>query len=329
MNRFTTLAIVFFTFIVHSQNKKSMKLIQPPYLTKGDTVMVVAPAGTLQGKKRFIEKGIREMESWGLKVVKGKYLFEKAHHFSATDEHRKKDVQNALDNSTIKAIWCARGGYGVTRIIDEFDFTKFKKHPKWVIGYSDITALHNHIHNLGIETIHGMMPIDFRNSFKDIEPSVNSLKKVLFGKKVSYTVRSSRYNQKGIAKGQLVGGNLTLLQNTLGSKSQLDTKGKIVFIEEIGEYKYHIDRMLISLKRAGVFENCNGVVVGQMTGIKKNTPAFRQKIETIILNAVGRKDIPVLFHFPAGHDEINKALLLGRNVKLEVKNISFSKLIFD
>ncbi|MBS9766728.1 MAG: LD-carboxypeptidase [Flavobacteriaceae bacterium] len=329
MNRFTIITILFFTVITHSQTKQRMKLTQPPYLKKGDTVMVVAPAGTLQSKKAFIEKGIKEMESWGLIVVKGKYLFEKAHHFSATDEHRKEDLQQALDAPNIKAIWCARGGYGTTRIIDELDFTKFKKHPKWLIGYSDITALHSHINNIGIETIHGLMPIDFRNDFKDIEPSVNSLKKVLFGEKMSYEIPSSRYNQKGIAKGQLIGGNLTLLQNTIGSKSQLNTKGKIIFIEEIGEYKYHIDRMLISLKRAGFFENCNGVVVGQMTGIKKNTPAFRQKIETIILNAVGRKDIPILFDFPAGHSEINKALLLGRNVKLEVKKSSVSTLIFD
>ncbi len=326
------IVVLFFSFTMYSQNsttQKNMKLIQPPYLQKGDTVIIVAPSGTLQGKEEFIEKGIQLMKSWGLNVIKGKHLYDNAYHFSATDENRKKDFQNAIDNPYIKAIWCARGGYGTTRIIDDLNFTQFQKHPKWVIGYSDITALHSHIHNLGVESIHGAMPIDFKNDIEDIMSSLISLKEILFGKKISYEIPPTPFNQNGTASGQLIGGNLTLLQNLVGSHSEVNTDNKILFIEEIGEYKYHIDRMLIGLKRAGFFKKCNGIIVGKISNIKRNTPAFHQTIEEIILKAVGRKDIPILFDFPAGHELINKALLLGRKVKINVKTTSFSTLTFD
>lgn len=312
-----------FCSVVFAQKKvksNKMNVIQPVFLQKGDTVAIVAPAGTLQGKEEIIEKGISLLKSWGLYVEKGAHLFDNYYHFSATDKHRISDFQEALDNPKVKAIWCARGGYGTTRIIDEINFDQFIKNPKWIIGYSDITVLHNQIHNLGVQTLHAMMPIDFKHPADEIELSVKTLKKAIFGESLTYKIPSSKYNQKGTVSGKLVGGNLTLLQNVLESKSSIDTKNKILFIEEIGEYKYHIDRMLCSLKRAGYFENCNGIIVGGMTKIKKNSPAFGQAIEELILQVIDNSKIPILFDFPAGHDVLNKALFFGKKATLSVKN---------
>lgn len=331
MNRFIILGLMFSTFIYSQKTALKMndvKLVQPRYLQKGDTVIIVAPAGTLKGKNEIIEKGVSLMESWGLIVKKGTHLFDDFHHFSASDKNRITDFQKALDDPSIKAIWCARGGYGTTRIIDDLDFSKFKKNPKWVIGYSDVTALHSHIHNLGIETLHAMMPIDFRHPEEEIETSIKTLKKALFGNLERYEMVSSKHNQKGECSGQLVGGNLTLLQNVIGSKTHINTKNKIIFIEEIGEYKYHIDRMLYSLKRAGFFDNCKGVIIGEINKVKKNNPAFGKSVENLILNIFKNKDIPILFHFPAGHGITNTALIMGRTVTLKVNKKTPSSLTF-
>jgi len=294
-----------------------MKLQTPPYLKIGDTIAIIAPAGILKNKEVVIAKAKKLVESWGLKVVYGKHMFNKAHHFAGTDEQRCQDFQEAIDNPNIKAIWSARGGYGSVRILDRIDFTKFKKSPKWIIGYSDITAFHNHLHNLGVESLHAMMGSSMQDIPADIPHTIASFKKALFGEELRYSISSSNYNRVGEVSGELVGGNIAILASMLGSESQVSTDGKILFIEEIGEYKYSIDRMLQSLKRAGYFTNVKAIIVGGMTKVKKNSTPWGSSIEQLILDVIP-KDIPVLFDFPAGHDKDNRALIMGRTVNLVV-----------
>ena len=321
--------LLFFLLIVSLAvaQTKPMKLQTPPYLQKGDTIAIVAPAGILKNRKEVIDKAKDLAESWGLHVIYGKHLFHQNYHFAGTDEQRCQDFQDALDNPNIKAIWCARGGYGSVRILDKLDFTKFKQHPKWIVGYSDITAFHNHIHNLGIETLHAMMGTSMQDTLEDIEQTIETFKKALFGEELHYTIPSSKYNRKGNVSGQLVGGNIAILASMLGSESQISTDGKILFIEEIGEYKYSIDRMLQSLKRAGYFTNVAGVIVGDMTKIKKNTTPWGHTIEHLILEIVP-KNIPVVFNFPAGHEPDNRALVMGRKVTMRIGKEN-SEVIFN
>ncbi|MCG8183040.1 S66 peptidase family protein [Tenacibaculum piscium] len=301
----------------------TMNLITPPSLQKGDTIAIVAPAGILKNRKHVIDKAKKLAQSWGLKVVYGNNLFKQENHFSGTDEERCQDFQDALDNPNIKAIWAARGGYGSVRILDKLDFSKFIENPKWVIGYSDITAFHNHIHNLGIETIHGIMATSLQENPDKIAKSIASLKKILFGEKLSYQISASKYNRniKNNQKfsGKLIGGNIAILASMLGSDSQLSTENKVLFIEEIGEYKYSIDRMLQSLKRAGYFTKVSGVIVGDMTKIKKNSTSWGSAIEQLILEVIP-KDIPVIFNFPAGHEPDNRALIMGRKVAVTTQH---------
>jgi muramoyltetrapeptide carboxypeptidase len=305
------------------KQKEKTNLITPPYLKKGDTIAIVAPAGILKNRQATILKSKKLVESWGLKVVLGKNIYNNGNHFSGTDAERTKDFQEALDNQNIKAIWSARGGYGSVRILDKLDYSTFKKHPKWIIGYSDITAFHNHIYNLGFETIHGMMPTSLEEKPEEIIKTIASFKKSLFGEKLSYSITSTKYNRNGSVKGEIIGGNLAILTSMLGSKSQLNTDGKILFIEEIGEYKYSIDRMLQSLKRAGYFANVKAVIIGNMSSIKKNSTKWGSSIEQLILEVVP-ENIPVLFDFPAGHEADNRAMIFGRNVELTIGNTESS-----
>lgn len=314
-NKIVTLVFLMIFSSINAQEK----LITPPYLQKGDTIAIVAPAGILKGRKATIQKAKELAENWGLKVVLGKNMFNQNNHFAGTDSERCQDFQDALDNPNIKAIWAARGGYGSVRILDMLDFTKFKQNPKWIIGYSDITAFHNHIHNLGFESIHGMMATSLEEKPEEIMNTIASFKKALFGEDISYKITSSKYNRvlSNNIQGEIIGGNLAILTSMLGSKSQLNTENKILFIEEIGEYKYAIDRMLQSLKRAGYFTKVNAVIVGNMTSIKKNSTKWGSSIEQLILDVVP-KNIPVLFDFPAGHETDNSALIFGRNVRLNI-----------
>ncbi|QTD39229.1 LD-carboxypeptidase [Polaribacter batillariae] len=311
------LLILFLT--LYSSIKAQEKLITPPYLKAGNTIAIVAPAGILKNRQATIAKAKKLVETWGLKVVLGENLFNQNNHFAGTDIERCEDFQQALDNPNIKAIWAARGGYGSVRILDMLDFTKFKKHPKWIVGYSDITAFHNHINNLGVETIHAMMATSLEEEPTEIIETIASFKKALFGEEIAYKIASLKYNRvfsKEI-EGEIIGGNIAILASMLGSKSQINTENKILFIEEIGEYKYSVDRMLQSLKRAGYFNKVNAVIVGNMTSIKKNSTKWGSSIEQLILEAVP-ENIPVLFDFPAGHEADNRALIFGRNVKIVV-----------
>lgn len=311
-----------------AQNKTETKLIQPPYLKAGDTVAIVAPSGVLKNRFDEVNRAKQLLESWKLHVVIGKHVFNQANHFAGTDQERCEDFQMALDDPKIKAIWSARGGYGTVRILDSLDYTKFLKQPKWIIGYSDITALHNQLHNLGVQSLHAIMGVSLPENLEDIADSIATFKNTLFGQPLRYALKGSKYNKSGDANGVLVGGNLTILHTMLGSKDSIDTDGKILFIEEIGEYKYHIDRMLQSLKRAGYFDNCKGVIVGDMSRMRKNTTLWGTSIEQLILDALSDYNFPIAFNMPAGHEKDNRALILGRQVVLKVDK-SKSTLIFE
>ena len=301
-----------------SQSITNNKLIKPEYLKKGDTVAIVAPSGVLKNYNAYILKAKELLKSWELEVVIGENVFNDNGHFAGTDNQRSADFQLALDDKAIKAIWCARGGYGAMRVIDNLNFEKYKENPKWIIGYSDITAIHNDLHNNKSESIHGIMCKSLEKIDVDNNESISLLKKTLFGEKLSYTIEGNNYNIEGNSNGQLIGGNLTLLHCLLGSESSIDTNGKILFIEDLGEYLYHIDRMLISLKRAGYFDNCKGLIVGDFTDIRKNTTPFGRNLKELILDIVREYDFPVSFGFPAGHGEKNYPMILGREINLEV-----------
>ena len=317
-----------FTFELSSQTSANNKLIKPEYLTKGDTIAIVAPSGVLKNYDNYINKAEELLKSWGLNVIVGKNVFNDDGHFAGTDNERTLDFQNALDDKSIKGIWCARGGYGAVRVIDNLNFEKYKLEPKWIIGYSDITAIHNELHILNSESIHAIMCKSLNELDIDNSESVSLLKKTLFGEKISYKIKTNSYNIEGSTSGKLVGGNLTLLHCMLGSKSSINTEGKILFIEDLGEYLYHIDRMLYSLKRAGYFDNLNGLIVGDFTDLRKNTTPFGRNLKELILEIVSDYNIPVLFDFPAGHGKENFPLILGREIELIVEkedsNIIFS-----
>ena len=297
---------------------KMNRHIKPENLKIGDTISIIAPSGVLKDYEQYMEKSISLMESWGLNVVLGSTIYETYGHFSSTDINREKDFQKAIDDNKIKAIWCARGGYGAMRIIDNINYDNLSKNPKWVIGYSDITAIHNDIHNLGVESLHGVMCKSLEDISED-DDSISKLKDILFEEgELKYIIERNEYNIIGEASGKLVGGNLTLLQSLLQSKSSIDTTNKIIFIEDVGEYLYHIDRMLHSLKRADYFSKCSGLIVGDFTDIKKNETKFGKNLHEIINEIVEEYNIPVMYGFPAGHGEKNLPLIFGRNVQIIV-----------
>jgi len=304
---------------VQDNSSKQTKILkQPPYLKAGDTVAIVAPSGILKNRSAEIEQAKTLLKSWGLYVIVGKHVFNQNNHFAGTDTERAEDFQMALDDPKIKAIWCARGGYGAVRILDKLDYTKFKNKPKWIIGYSDITALHNQVHNLGFESLHAMMCTSLQDDAESIKETISTFKTALFGSPLAYTLQGSKFNKTGNVSAPIVGGNLSILYSMLGSNTSIDTSGKILFIEEIGEYEYSIDRMLQSLKRAGYFTNCKGVIVGDVSKIRKNTTLWGSPVQQLILDALAEYNFPIAFNMPAGHEKDNRALILGRMVDMKV-----------
>ena len=290
-------------------------MIIPSSLQPGDAIGICSPARFIS--QTDLEAALRKIEEEGYTPVLGKNMFNELHQFSGTDEQRAEDLQVFLDDPAIKAISFARGGYGTLRIIDQLDFSAFQNNPKWLIGYSDITVLHSHVHTrFGIETLHATMPLNFG---KD-EYSTSTLFKALLGEPLSYETENTGTvkNRSGQATAQIIGGNLSLLYAMQSSASDLDTRGKILFIEDIDEYLYHIDRMIISLKRAGKLKDLAGLVVGGMTEMKDNAIPFGQSAEEIIASHVAGYNFPVCYGFPAGHDYKNYALPLGRKIKLVV-----------
>lgn len=289
----------------------------PPYLKKGDMIGITCPASYLAAPNA--DKCIETLQKWGLEVMVGKTLGSKSkNYFSATDEDRTNELQAMLDDKNIKAIIFGRGGYGMGRIIDKLNFSKFKKNPKWIIGFSDITLLHCHVYgNHKISSIHGPMAIGF-NKEKSNAESIDSLHKLLTGKKFNYNCKSHKNNRVGIAKGKLIGGNLALLVNSIGTASDFETKNKIFFIEDIGEYLYAVDRMLYQLKRSGKLNKLAGLIIGGFTDMKDTERPFGKTLENMIKELVEEFDYPVCFHFPISHGKENVAVKIGVEYVLKI-----------
>ena len=287
-------------------------MIQPSYLKRGDTVAIIATARKVS--KEEIQPAVAFFESYGLLVVLGKNLFETSNQYAGTDEQRTGDLQWALNDPNIKAIIIARGGYGTVKLIDHVDFAEFKKYPKWLVGYSDVTVLHNAIHKQGIATLHATMPLNFDKSKDAAESMVDAL----FGNLTHIETEENYSNISGNAKGQLVGGNLSLIYSLSGTPFDIDTRDKILFIEDLDEYLYHIDRMMMQLKLSGKLKGLKGLIVGGMTDMKDNAIPFGKLPEEIILDVVKEYNYPVCFDFPAGHIDRNLAMYFGREVELNV-----------
>ncbi len=288
-------------------------LICPPFLKKGDKVAIIAMASKLE--RADIDFAINLMEKeWGLSVVVGSSVGSVCFDFAGTDEVRQRDFQRMLDDKEVKAIFSARGGYGSSRFIDKIDFGHFMENPKWVVGFSDITAVHGTLQALGYQSLHAPMPKTF---FRDLS-SVQQLKSLLFGDFQGYSIAGNKQNQSGKAEGQIVGGNLCLIAHSIGSLSELDTAGKILFIEDISEYLYNIDRMMVQLKRAGKLHHLSGLIVGDFSDVKDNDSPFGKGVEEIILEHTASFNYPICFGFPAGHEAINYPLVFGRKSTLIV-----------
>lgn len=294
-----------------------MKLKTPPYLKKGDRVALVAPAGFLTDEKPIL-LAEQLLQSWGLVAIRSDFLLEQDGYFAGTDAQRSQDFQKALDNPKIKAIWAVRGGYGSMRILSKLKYTKFVKNPKWIIGFSDITAFHSVLHNIGYKSIHGIMPIQLTKPVKETEKATESLYKALFKKDVESIIPASKYNRIGSTEAVVVGGNLSILQSLLGSPCQIKTKNKILFIEEIGEDMYRVDRLLQSLKAAGYFRDLKALIVGSFRDIKTDSIAGVKTYQELILEVVEEYEYPVLFDVPSGHIADNRALILGAEVLINV-----------
>ncbi|SEQ75470.1 S66 peptidase family protein [Pedobacter rhizosphaerae] len=296
---------------------------QAPYLKKGDKIALVCPAKKLP---KSIDHAIAVLEGWGLEVVIGKSLYASHHQFAGTDSLRTADIQQFLDDQEIKAIISGRGGYGTIRIIDQLDFTIFKQHPKWFVGFSDITVLLSHIiAETELQCIHAQMPYTFEEATPE---SLTSLRKSLFGEKQDYSYTSGFKNKTGEASGQLIGGNLTLLCALQGSVSEMDFKDKILFLEDIGEQEYAVDRMLRMLQRAGKLKDLRALVIGAFNEIAEEKIPFGQTVNEVIWEVVKGYDYPVCFDFPSGHIDNNLSMVLGAEVKLTVEsnNVQFKYL---
>lgn len=295
-------------------------------LKEGQTIGIVAPARKVDEEQLL--KGCEVIKSWGLKVQMGKHCFEKDNaYLAAPDESRIEDFQYMLDNPSIDAIFCARGGYGTTRIIDQLDFKTFLKKPKWIVGFSDITALHLKLYQLGIESIHGCMPLQFAKP--GYEASVNSLKKILFSEGPTLLeAEPNKLNRVGQGEGSVLGGNLSLVIDSLGTSTEPQTAGCILVLEEIDELLYKIDRMFTQLLRAGKLSQLAGLVIGHMTDLKDTSLPFSQSVEEIVMNKVGRFNYPVAFNFPVGHNVPNLSWRHGGKATLSITKEG-SKLIFS
>ena len=284
----------------------------PPYLKKGDTVAITCPAKKLP---RDINDAVKLLESWGLKVLLGETVYAQYNQYAGDDQLRCKDFQRFLDDDHVKAIFAARGGYGTIRIIDDINFSGFAENPKWIIGFSDITVLHSHLYaQYQVQTIHGQMPLTIPDGTKR---SIETLRKALFNEPFDYQYESMAHNKMGEARGILIGGNLTLLVAMMGSVSDMDYNDKILFLEDVGEYLYSIDRMMWILKRSGKLSRLKGLIVGGFTDLKDNDIPFGKTALEIIREHVSGYVYPVCFDFPAGHIDDNHALVLGKTVNLK------------
>ncbi|MGY4538930.1 muramoyltetrapeptide carboxypeptidase [Mucilaginibacter sp. UYNi724] len=288
--------------------------LTPPYLKKGDKVAITCPAKKLPVP---MTDAVNLLESWGLEVILGDTVTASFHQFAGDDATRAADLQRFIDDDSIKAIICARGGYGTIRMVDLVDFGKLATNPKWLVGFSDITLLHSHvISNYSLPCIHGQMPLNIPDASAY---SLKTLRKALFGEQLNYYLPPEPLNRMGTAGGILIGGNLSLLLAVINSVSDMDYSGKVLFIEDVGEYLYAIDRLLRALKRAGKLKNLAGLIVGGFTDLKDNDIPFGQSLPEIVNDVVAEYDYPVCFNFPAGHISNNCSLVLGKAINLSVK----------
>jgi muramoyltetrapeptide carboxypeptidase len=287
---------------------------QIPHLQAGDTIALISSARKINRDE--LDFAVELLESCGLNISFGENLFKTDHQFAGSIEERSTDLQDAINDDNVKAILFVRGGYGSVQVVDNIDWKPFQEKPKWFIGFSDITVFHSHIHqNFGFPTLHAAMPITFP---KNAKSSLENLRKVLFGEKVSYQIKAHPFNRSGKTEAEIVGGNLSILYSLLGSESQINTEGKILFIEDLDEYLYHIDRMMQALKRAGMLHKLVGLVIGGMSDMNDNTIPFGKTAEEIIRDLVSEYNYPVAFGFPAGHIDDNNPIVFGEKVKFEV-----------
>ena len=297
----------------------------PPYIKKGDTIGITCPAGYMAKEKA--QACIRTLQQWGFEVMVGKTLGSNSNnYFSGTDEERLNELQAMLDNESIHAVLFGRGGYGVGRLIDKLDFSQFRRKPKWLIGYSDITVLHSHIHsNYNIATLHSPMAAAFNDGENEF---ITSLYKAITGKKMKYKYDVHALNKQGTAVGELVGGNLSLLAHLVGTASDIDTKNKILFIEDIGELIYSTDRLLYQLLRSGKLAEVAGLIIGKFIDVKDTERPFGKNIDEVISDIVKQFDYPVCFNFPVSHTKENYALKVGvkHELKITGRSVSLSEL---
>ncbi|MEN9322731.1 MAG: hypothetical protein RL699_511 [Bacteroidota bacterium] len=298
-------------------------MIYPHALRQGDTVAIVATA-----RKNILpnlQPAIDLLKSWGLEVVIGQSIGLDNHQLAGTDMQRAADLQAQLENPEVKAIWCVRGGYGTVRMVDLVDFSVLAKQPKWIIGFSDVTVLHAHVQKMGYASIHGLMPVNVEKASAE---ALESLRKILFDEPLKYELPTQPENQLGKASGELIGGNLSILYSLMGSTSQLDGAGKILFIEDLDEYLYHLDRMCMGLKRSGLFAQLKGVVVGSFTQMHDNEIPWGKSAYEILDEHLSPLNIPIAYHFPAGHIPDNRALPFGKMAHLQV-DVSGTRLAID
>jgi muramoyltetrapeptide carboxypeptidase len=291
-------------------------MIVPQYLKPGSKIRIVSPAGKVDQK--HILPAAEWLKKEGYNVELGKHVFAEHFQFAGTDDQRLEDMQEALNDPECKVILCSRGGYGTVRIIRQLDYSSFYKYPKWLVGFSDITILHNCLNNRDVATIHGVMPRFFFEKDELPTESLKSLMNLLTGKALKYTIPKTEFNRSGKVSAKLVGGNLSVISSLQGTQCALDTNGKILFLEDIDEFLYHTDRMIHQLKLSGKLDNLAGLILGDFTEMKDNESPFGKTIHEIIRNAVEEYDYPVCFGFPAGHHKKNLALTFGQKVDLHV-----------
>lgn len=286
-----------------------------PFLKLGDKVAITAPASQVKGED--VLKGVQILEKWGLRVVVGSTVGNSFFNFSDTLENRRAELQDFIDDGSIKCIFSARGGYGVSDLINTLDFEKFRRNPKWIIGFSDLTALLLHINHLGYDAVHGPMA---KTLIFD-ELSTENLRRILFGENTHYYWNPNPLNKTGVTQGEAVGGNLVLLAHSIGSQSDVSYADKILFIEDIGEKMYSIDRLMVQLKRAGKLKNLAGLVVGDFSDISENSVPFGSTVSEIVLNHTADYHYPVAFGFQFGHEDVNLPIVMGARYHLDVKPV--------
>ena len=293
-------------------------MIIPPYLTAGDTVAIAAPARKISEQE--VLPAVQLFRQEGFNVYYDDRLFAECHQFAGDEETRAGYIQALLDNPDIKAIWFARGGYGSARIIDRLDFSQFCRNPKWLVGYSDVTVFHAHVHQqYGIATLHATMPVNVHKEEFD-NPANQALLDALRGKTLHYDIPQHPLNRISDFSAPVIGGNLSILYSLVGTPSEPETDGKVLFIEDLDEYLYHIDRMMTTLERGGTLQKLAGLVVGYMSDMHDNTIPYGKTAEEIVAEHCQKYDFPVIFNFPAGHEALNLPLRMGCNLRATWQN---------